>query len=259
MAWRDDDDAWHWWQSLIETQALMIGAFLEIDRDEQAVEDCRVWLITRKQTTDWGTTSTTADAIHALLSGGRDLLAATAPLQVALGGVRQTPASIETGTGFDQLDFAGPAIKPEFGNISLTKITPGIAWAGVHWQYLEDLAKVTSHGTTGLKLEKSLFIRTPGGSLAPVAGPLKVGDELVTRLILRNDRRLEFVHLKDQRGSGTHVFETGVRIQHVGTYQTGIATIRCMYAPAFAAHSGSMEMTAENVGSVPANSHFSPK
>jgi hypothetical protein len=282
MAWRDDDDAWHWWQSPIETQALMIEAFREIDRDEQAVEDCRVWLITRKQTTDWGTTTATADAVHALLSGGRDLLANSAPLQVSLGGVPQTPASTEPGTGFHELDFAGPAVKPEFGKISLTKTTPGIAWAGVHWQYLEDLAKVTSHDGNGLKLEKTLFVRKSNGSLAPVAGPLKVGDELVTRLILRNDRPLEFVHLKDQRGSGTeplnvqsgyrwqgglgyyettrdtashffidalpvgtHVFETGVRIQHAGTYQTGIATIRCMYAPAFAAHSGSVEVTAE--------------
>ena len=282
MGWRDGDDAWCWWQSPIETQALMIEAFREIDRDERAVEDCRVWLITRKQTTDWGTTTATADAVHALLSGGRDLLANSAPLQVSLGGVPQTPASIEPGTGFHELDFAGPAVKPEFGKISLTKTTPGIAWAGVHWQYLEDVAKVTSHDTTGLKLEKSLFVRKPDGSLAPVAGPLKVGDELVTRLILRNDRPLEFVHLKDQRGSGTeplnvlsgyrwqgglgysettrdtashffidalpvgtHVFETGVRIQHAGTYQTGIATIRCMYAPAFAAHSGSVEVTAE--------------
>ena len=282
MGWRDGDDAWCWWQSPIETQALMIEAFREIDRDEQAVEDCRVWLITRKQTTDWGTTTATADAVHALLTGGRDLLANTAPLQVSLGGVPQTPESIEPGTGFHELDFAGPAVKPEFGKISLTKTTPGIAWAGVHWQYLEDLAKVTSHDTTGLKLEKALFVRKPDGSLAPVAGPLKVGDELVTRLILRNDRPLEFVHLKDQRGSGTeplnvlsgyrwqgglgyyettrdtashffidalpvgtHVFETGVRIQHAGTYQTGIATIRCMYAPAFASHSGSVEVTAE--------------
>ena len=32
---------------------------------------------------------------------------------------------------------------------------------------------------------------------------VKVGDELVTRVILKNDRAMEFVHLKDLRGSGT--------------------------------------------------------
>jgi hypothetical protein len=273
MCWNDEDHGAGWWQSPIETQALMIEAFREIDHDEKAADDCRVWLITRKQTTDWGSTTATADAVHALLSGDRDLLANTAPLQVSLGGAPQAPASVEPGTGFHELDFAGSAIKPEFGRISLTKTTPGIAWAGVHWQYLEDLSKVTSHDGTGLKLEAALYVRKPDRSLAPVAGPLKVGDELVSRLIIRNDRPLEFVHLKDQRGSGTepmnvlsgyrwqhglgyyettrdtashffidalpagtHVFETAVRIQHAGSYQTGIATLRCMYAPAFAAH-----------------------
>ncbi|MCF7732766.1 MAG: hypothetical protein K9N23_13840 [Akkermansiaceae bacterium] len=49
----------------------------------------------------------------------------------------------------------------------------------------------------------------------------------------------------DALPAGTHVFETGVRIQHAGIYQTGIATIRCMYTPAFAAHSGSVPVTAE--------------
>ncbi len=282
MSWPDGADDWRWWQSPIETQVMMIESFRDIDRDEKAVEDCRVWLVCQKQTADWGTTTATADAVNALLTGGRDWLAAAAPLQVSLGGVPQTPAVIEPGTGFHELNFAGPAIKPEMGKITLTKSNPGIAWAGVHWQYLEDLAKVTGHDSAGLKLEKSLFVRQPDGKLAPVAGPLKIGDELVTRLILRNDRPLEFVHLKDARGSGTeplnvlsgyrwqdglgyyettrdtashffidtlppgtHVFETSARIQHAGVYQTGVAEIRCMYAPAFAAHSASVAVTAE--------------
>ena len=110
-------------------------------------------------------------------------------------------------------------------------------------------------------------------------GPVKVGDELVTRLILRNARAMEFVHLKDLRGSGTepvqvlsgyhwqdglgyyevtrdsashffidalpagtHVFETSVRAQHAGIYQTGVAEINCMYAPGFSAHSASVRL-----------------
>jgi hypothetical protein len=113
--------------------------------------------------------------------------------------------------------------------------------------------------------------------LEPLAGKLKVGDELVTRLVLSNDRAMEFVHLKDSRGSGTeplnvlsgyrtqdglscyevtrdtashffldrlppgtHVLETAARVQHAGIYQTGSAEIRCLYAPEFSAHSGSV-------------------
>ncbi|MCX6876248.1 MAG: hypothetical protein NTW21_20945 [Verrucomicrobia bacterium] len=127
-----------------------------------------------------------------------------------------------------------------------------------------------------------MFVRrnTPQGpKLEPVTGPVKVGDELVTRLVLRNERAMEFVHLKDQRGSGTepvnvhsgyrwqdgfgyyevtrdtashffidtlpagtHVFETSVRVQHAGDYQSGVAEIRCMYAPEFNAHSASVRL-----------------
>jgi len=39
--------------------------------------------------------------------------------------------------------------------------------------------------------------------LEPVKGALAVGDELVVRIELRTDRDMEYVHLKDQRGSGT--------------------------------------------------------
>ena len=39
---------------------------------------------------------------------------------------------------------------------------------------------------------------------------------------------------------GSHVFETSVRVQHAGIYQTGSAEIRCMYAPEFNAHCASV-------------------
>jgi len=35
-------------------------------------------------------------------------------------------------------------------------------------------------------------------------------------------------------------FESSVRVQHAGIYQTGVAEIRCMYAPEFSAHSASV-------------------
>ena len=110
-------------------------------------------------------------------------------------------------------------------------------------------------------------------------GPIAVGDELVVRIELRTDRDMEFVHLKDQRGSGTepvnvlsrykyqdglayyestrdtashffidylpkgtYVFEYSTRVQLKGAYQTGIAEIQCMYAPEFNSHSESLPL-----------------
>lgn len=296
MHWLDDDgDGWWWWQAPIETQAMMIEAFREIDHDAKAVADCQTWLIQQKQTQNWHSTTATADAVHSLLSGARKmldddpaeplgtaspLLSATHSIEITLAGEKLRPPQAEAGTGFFEMRIAGPAVQPALGDISITKTGTGVSWASVHWQYLDDIAKITSHHTTGLSLEKSLFVRriTPQGQvMEPLAGKGKVGDELVTRLVLRNDRAMEFVHLKDHRGSGTeplnvlsgyrsqdrlgyyevtrdtashffidrlppgtHVFETGVRIQHAGVYQTGSAEIRCLYAPEFNAHSASL-------------------
>ena len=205
-------------------------------------------------------------------------------IEISLGGTVVKPEKVEAGTGFYETRFAGPAVKPEFGEITVTKKDQGVSWASVHWQYLEDMGKVTEHNLTPLKLEKKLFVRRntdKGPVLDEVKGPVAVGDELVTRVVLRNDRAMEFVHLKDLRGSGTepvnvlsgyrwqdgfgyyevtrdtashffidrlpagtHVFETSARVQHAGRYQTGIAEIRCMYAPEFNAHSASVAIEA---------------
>ena len=91
MFWRDTELSWWWYRAPIETQALMIEAFDEVMGDQQAVEDCRVWLLKQKQTQDWKTTKATADAVYALLLRGKDILSSEALVQVKLDGVDVTP------------------------------------------------------------------------------------------------------------------------------------------------------------------------
>ncbi|HEY4246733.1 MAG TPA: alpha-2-macroglobulin family protein [Lacunisphaera sp.] len=282
MFWRDTESSWWWYEAPIETQAMMIEAFDEVAHDAQAVEDCKVWLLKQKQTQDWRTTKATAEAIYGLLLHGENLLASDALVQVSLGGKTIEPTKTEAGTGFYEQKFIHDEINPAMGRITVTKSDNGISWGSVHWQYLEDMSKVTPHEGTPLRLTKTLFVKesTKSGSvLKPVTGPLAVGDELVVRLELRTDRDMEFVHLKDERGSGTepvnvlsgykyqdglayyettrdtashffidylrkgtYVFEYSTRIQLKGTYQTGIAEIQCMYAPEFNSHSESFTL-----------------
>ena len=131
------------------------------------------------------------------------------------------------------------------------------------------MTKITPHTLTAA-LAKEIYIREDeksGQVLKPLNRNLKPGDELVVRLVLRTDD-MEFVHPKDQRGSGTepvnmlshykhqdglayyestrdasshfftdylpkgtYVFEYPVKVFHRGRYQTGIANIQSMYAP----------------------------
>lgn len=284
MYWRDLELSYSWFHAPIETQAMMIEAFDEVSNDAQAVEDCKVWLLKMKQTTDWKTTKATADAIYALLLRGDNLLKSDALVTVSVGGQEIKPDKVEAGTGFYEHRFVKGEIKPEMAAITVKKTDPGVSWGSVHWSYLEDIAKVTPHEGTPLKLEKRLFKRTYAKT-GPIITPIKdgetigVGDEVVVRIVLRSDRDMEYVHLKDGRGSGTepvnvlsrykwqdglgyyestrdtashffidylpkgvYVFEYALRVQHKGHYPTGYANIQCMYAPEFNSHSENINL-----------------
>ena len=282
MFWRETERSWWWYRAPIETQAMMIEAFDEVLGDAEAVEELKVWLLKQKQTQDWKTTKATADAVYGLLLRGTNLLASDALVEVTLGDVAIEPEGVEAGTGFYEQRFARGEVTPELGRITVKKVDEGVAWGSVHWQYLEDMSKVTPYEGTPLKLEKSLYTRQhskKGPVLEPVEGPVGVGDELVVRIVLRVDRDMEYVHLKDHRGSGTeplnvlsrykyqdglayyestrdtashffidylpkgtYVFEYATRVVHKGRYQTGTAHIQCMYAPEFNSHSESIPL-----------------
>jgi hypothetical protein len=190
-----------------------------------------------------------------------------------------------------------------------------MAWGALYWQYFEDLDKITP-ASSPLKIEKQLYIErnTKAGPVleeitdyglritnkikvtdstsnithqftsSPVHQLLKIGDKIKVRIVLRVDRNLEFVHLKDMRASafepylpslpgqgsgqglsgyryqdglgyyqstsdvaanfffdylpkGTWVFEYPLVVNAAGDYSNGIATVQCMYAPEFSAHS----------------------
>ena len=279
MFWRETELSWWWYRAPIETQAMMIEAFDEVANDQKAVEECKVWLLKQKQTRDWKTTKATADAVYALLLRGEDMLASDELVRVSLGGAWIKPEKVEAGTGFYEERFVRREITPKLGEITVKKVDKGVAWGSVHWQYLEDMSKVTPYAGTPLVLTKQLYTKQltkKGPVLEPVKGPLAPGDELVVRIVLKVDRDMEYVHLKDHRGSGTepvnvlsrykyqdglayyestkdtashffidylpkgtYVFEYSTRVVHRGRYQTGMASVECMYAPEFGSHSES--------------------
>ena len=286
MFWRDVEFSRWWYRAPIETQAVMIEAFDEVMNDQKSVEDCKVWMLKQKQTQDWKTTKATADAVYALLLRGSDLLASDELVKVSLADMAPIkPENVEAGTGFYEKRFVGPEIKPDFGKVTVTKVDEGVAWGSVHWQYMEDISKITPHEGTPLKIKKALYVKEytkKGPEITPVRGAVQVGDELVVRIELRTDRDMEYVHMKDHRGSGTepvnvlsrykyqdglgyyestrdtashfyvdylpkgvYVFEYSVRVQHRGEYQTGMTNVQCMYAPEFNSHSQSISLKVE--------------
>jgi len=103
---------------------------------------------------------------------------------------------------------------------------------------------------------------------------LAVGDRVIVRLDFSTDRKMEYVHLKDNRAAafepenvisgnsyqggvsyyqsthdtstdffiehmpvGNYTVEYSLNVTHSGTFSNGVATLQCMYAPEFASHS----------------------
>jgi hypothetical protein len=209
MYWKGMEGGYYWYQAPIETQSLLIEAFSEITKDDNAVADMKTWLLKNKQTNNWNTTKATADACYALLLSGDDWLADTPQAQITLGDKRISTSQAQSGTGYFKTTIPAESVRPSMGNINV-KIASNAkqsrpAWGAVYWQYFEDLDKITSSATP-LSITKKLFIqkntdRGPALQALDENNTVHIGDRIKVRIEIRSDRALEYVHLKDMRAS----------------------------------------------------------
>jgi len=211
MYWKSNTPSWYWYQAPVETQALMVEVFSEIEKDTETLDNLKVWLLKNKQTNQWATTKATTEAVYALLLQGTDWLSVTEAVQVTVGNNVIDPSKlddvkVEAGTGYFKTSWNTSEISEGQATVTMKKKGEGIAWGGLYWQYFEDLDKITS-AETPLQLKKKLFLKTntaTGEELSEIkeATPLKVGDLVRVRIELRVDREMDFVHMKDMRAAG---------------------------------------------------------
>ncbi|MCC6413394.1 MAG: hypothetical protein IT270_17160, partial [Saprospiraceae bacterium] len=277
----------YWYQLPIETQALMVEVFDEVAADKKAVEELRIWLLKNKQTNRWNSTKATAQAVYALLLHGDNWLTSTKQVQVTVGNKTLKVPEYEAGTGYFKQQWQGSEIKNNWDNIKVENPNAGPAWGAAYFQYFEDLDNIKTFNNTPLKLKKELY-RSENTNSGPVlkaitaADPLKPGDKITVRIEITTDRAMEYVHLKDMRGSGlepvnvlsgyrwkgnlgyyestkdlathfffdylpkgTHVLEYTLVANLRGEFSNGISTLQCMYAPEFSAHSKGVRVRIE--------------
>ncbi|MCX6213181.1 alpha-2-macroglobulin family protein [Spirosoma sp.] len=280
LYWPDNTAGLNWYQTPIETQAYLIEAFDEIRQDHTLVDNMKRWLLRQKQTQSWSSTKATTEAVYALLLRGSDWLGTGVSTKVTLGGnpIESRVSKSDAITGYEKVTYAASEIKPEMGAVQITKTSDGPAWGALYWQHFESLDQVMP-GSAGLSVQKTLYVQrdSPGGPVITAVASqsaLKPGDLVKVRLLLKTDRAMEYVHLKDGRASGfepvaalsgykyqnglgyyesprdgstdffmsylpvgTHVFEYDLRVAQSGDFSAGVATVQCFYAPEFSAHS----------------------
>lgn len=282
MYWKENILGYYWYQSPIEFQSLMIEVFTELEDDKDNENELKKWLLKNKQANNWKTTKATADAIYAILYSGSDWVTKSPEYEIVLGNEvissKSKMGKTEEGTGYLKKSWGSNFVYPDMGNISITRKGEGISWGAVYWQYFENVDKIKP-AKSGLVVSKTLYkeVFTKNGNvLNPINNNtvLEVGDRVVVRLDFSTDRRMEYVHLKDNSAAafeplnvfsgykyqggvgyyqsthdtstdffieylpvGNYTVEYRLNVTHSGSFSSGIATLQCMYAPEFAAHS----------------------
>ncbi|MGZ5255176.1 MAG: alpha-2-macroglobulin family protein, partial [Flavitalea sp.] len=235
MYWKDLVAGYYWFQSSIQSQALMIELFTKLNAPAKEVNGLKTWLLKNKQSNNWGNNVATADATHSFLLNNKTLKGPSPVATITVGNqsfsnIVAGNANSVTGIGnaggnantvaangnkqpaadtvfYFKKSIVGEQVKPSMGNIKIeTKGTQGQAsWGSVYWQYFENLDKIKSAGNA-IKISKELFI-TRNTDKGPVlerfteGNSIKVGDKITVRIQIQSDRNLEYVHLRDMRAA----------------------------------------------------------
>jgi len=280
MYWPSNESGFSWSQAPVETQAVLMEAFSEIANDKNAVDEMKLWLLKNKQTNRWKTTKATAEACYAMLLTGSDWLSNQAAPVINIGGQKMDIPTAEAGTGYFKQSWAGSEVNKSMASVDVKNQNNTPAWGALYWQYFENMDKITSDGQP-LRIARKLFVERNGKSeLITDTTTLHPGDRIKIRVIIQTDRDMEYVHVKDLRAAGfepehvlsgsryqdglgyyestrdaatnmfigflpkgMYVFEYPVRAAQRGSYSNGVATIQCMYAPEFSAHSDGFRVT----------------
>ncbi len=290
MYWKENKAGWYWYQSIISTQALLIEAFTETQQPLKHIEALKLFLLKNKRTNRWDNTISTADACYVLLLNGNDWLSIENGVKIGAPSISKSDrtfnlkvkgvmVSKEAGTGYFKTHWNADEIDESLKTIEVKNTGSVTNYGGYYWQYFENLDKIKVDDKGPLAIDKELYLKTvtnKGTELKRITTetPLKRGEKVTVRLLIKSEDHLEYVHLKDMRASGfeptkvlsgyehkdrlwyyqstkdvaTHFFidrmpkgnyvlEYDVIANQTGTFSNGITTIQCMYAPEFSSHS----------------------
>ena len=225
--WKQNLNDWGWYSSKTVNHAGVLEAFQKLTpNDINFIEESKIWLITQKEVSNWGTSRSTAEVIFTILNSGKSWTTNESDkAEISWGGKSLQPQ--KQATGYVKQTVSSDVLDKNLATVSINKTSPGIVQGGVFWQYYEDLDKIKS-SENYISITKELYkkVKTVNGEeLLKISAntPLKIGDKVTVRMILNSDRNMEFIHLKDMRAAGFEPIDVISRYQwknNLGYYQS---------------------------------------
>ena len=259
-----------WCDATIPTVTMAIEALRLVEpEDTVSVELMRRWLLSQRRTKGWGSPINSVNAIHAFLGDSRKEMSA----KLAVGGQETTftlhGKALQHNTPTAGLGYVKMVVSDDVqGKLNIVKTSPHTSWGTVVTQSMRKTRDV-GDASMGLTVKREIV-----GD----AGHLHVGDKVRVRMTIKADQDYDFVQISDKRAAclepvdvlsgydrgcyrvvkdnatyfyadrlrkGTTVIETEYFVDRPGTYETGICTVQCVYAPAFSARTSSIPLSVE--------------
>ena len=252
-----------WYDYKIPTQTMAIEAMkLITPEDQQTIIEMQRWLLQEKRTQAWDTPINSVNAVYAFMQGNSEFSPFNAPNAVIK--VDEKPLALPKETA--AIGYVKTVVPADSKTLSIEKTSEGTSWGAVYAQFTQPTKFIADSGSE-ITVKREI-LKNDNSKLSPVTAPLAVGDRIVVRITIENSRDLDFVQVVDKRAAcmepvrqlsgyhygyyctprdcttnyyfdvlakGKHVIETEYYIDRQGTYETGICTVECAYAPEFRA------------------------
>ena len=262
-----------WFDYKIPTQTIAIEAIQRITpEDTKCITEMQRWLLQSKRTQAWDTPINSVNAVYAFLWQQGEQHISPLSLDKENAAIKVDAQPLATPNATAALGYVKTVLPDaKAKQLSVGKTSDGVSWGAVYAQFTQATKNIADQGT-GLKVKREII--TPDGKTE-----LKVGDRIKIRITIVADRDYDFVQVIDRRAAclepvvqlsgyrngayctprdyttnyyfdmfrkGEHVVETEYYIDREGTYETGICTVGCAYAPEFRATTSSMTLKVNN-------------
>ena len=242
-----------WYSYKIPTHVAAMEAIYHVCPDKQQVlVEMQKWLLNEKRTQTWETPIDSVNAVHALLLGNVDILHEEMQTSITVDD-RKLESDAEGKEGHVHAE-----LKPNTQLITFKKESKSLAWGAVYANFLQPLSDVAANGS-GMTIKREIIANKK---------EIHVGDRITVKLTCTCDRNYDMVEIVDSKAAcmepvnqlswfdsfknvaphdtkivysyygmaeGTYSMETEFWLDRPGTYEIGLATIQCAYAPEFRA------------------------
>lgn len=224
--WAQEDRSWLWYNDTIETHALALRTGSELGTKRESLDGMVHWLFLNKKLNHWKSTRATSEVIYSLTQYLKKTkqLGIHEKVSVSMNG-QTTNFDFDPGkyTGKkNQIVVAGDKVSPEIVPVTVSKSTPGLAFASATWHYSTEKLPKDAVGDF-FKVSRKYFRRVAeksGMKLIPLkeSEKVEVGDEVEVQISLSSKHEAEYVHLRDPRAAGfepvdqvsQHKYELGI-------------------------------------------------